>query len=472
MPIYTINKAIKDNRASTSMYSESAGTGESIVGIYLNPTGFVMSEEMRMRKDIIDVCLTSIRETKAMFNIQEQSIRRVAGAFNNMHKTIAKAMQGHMTDDRIATDLSPYYVQLQDTIKEIIQNTEFNRQKLLDAGAGVKINKGNVTKLQHKEYDTTTAKTSTAEKVTGLNDVDITFNGQNTKVKIDTNNSTTFIEGGNVSAKQNGQDVDVTIKNATIRVASAKLSDSGGNNIFTARNGDVLIQNVDIAISKATISGQNVTGGNVKIEGPIDPSTGKPANITNANIAFENIGQDAIAVTGTSAQAPALKSIDVDDVKDVQVTTGGSNASCQVDFTAGADLVRSKVSFEFPNFNLENGDAGQLNVISTLNGIEYVGDAPNNAPKNLTKLQSIKDARLDAPVIEKLMDHTLVKLCELGAQQNHIQDIEGRLANTSDQLGSAYSAIRDADLPDVLTNLSLAESRSKVAISGSCCNDT
>lgn len=457
---YTVatRQALSTSMDAAAIAATKMSTGENIIHAYEDPTGLAIGSNMRAQLDVLEVVKTGIEQTQSMLYIAEAGLKSIYETYTQLNQVLARAKLGYMNDELIQKTLSPTYMQLKQEINRIADSVDFNGQKLFDGTGGTKVaGKESVLDTAGMQYVFSSASQVTVPDLT-ITNISAKINGSATAsdLTITTTNSSLNINGGNTVYEGGNA---VSVKGARITITGAQISDGG----TPARQATatITLTNVDISLSSVTYNADSLL---LSASTPTFDLTSASLSIGNVvstgTNGINNLSDEALQSTTSTATSLTSTKIDIDDTSKIIPLTGGRSASSSFKFVTGTDLNGSVVEVNFPNLRLTaaNGIPG---IISTINVADNVS---SSVPTDLTNLVSSKDASIDIPYVQKLMDQTVEYLDALGAYQQRFLNINSQLGTAVEQLDLAQGAIMNADLAKQSENFTRDNVKVQVSI--------
>jgi len=456
--ITTVSRvALGRNVEKLSRVAESLATGNAQV----DATGRSIGSSLQGDAQVIDVVLTGLKQSKAMFYIAEQGIKSLYDTTTQMTQVVAKAKLGFMNDNLIRTTLAPVYEQLKAELDRIAEAINFNNQALFNGSGNTVLTpvrstmsttpnvKLTAAKLNDSSLDVTSldilpalsadisgsAVTAANFKITADAASKIEFDTFGSQATYDNTTNQTTITGVRLIY----QDVNYTDSTGTpqtgktdIMIDDVKLTVDG----IIAKDDTTLTGKITIANTDTEMQSKVVSFNNTK------NAAGQGITISTGSLAAATAGNFETIYTGTQVGGNYMATISNIDASTVTLSSGETGKTT-FDFVTNRDLFASKVSFDFPTLTLDK-------LIPTLNTTAYRGA---NQPRALTNLQTESDANIDIALIDSLVNKMVVELGNVSAAQIRINNIIGQVETQTDETYKAMSEILHTDIPKAVEEL-------------------
>jgi flagellin-like hook-associated protein FlgL len=446
-----------------SRCAESLATGNAQV----DATGRSIGSSLQGDAQVIDVVLTGLKQSKAMFYIAEQGIKSLYDTSTQMTQVVAKAKLGFMNDNLIKTTLAPVYQQLKAELDRIAEAINFNNQALFNGSgnsvvAPVRSNMSTTpnvhltgAKLDDNSLDTDVAITDILPALSA----DIAgsaVTAANFKITADTASKIQFDTFGS-QATYDKITNKTTITGVRLIYQDVNYTDSDTTTPKIGKT-DILIDDVKLTVDGIIEKNKTTLTGKVTIVNTATEMQSKVVSFRNSKNAADaditiNAGSLTAATagnfetiyTGTKDTAtPANYTTTISNIDASTVTlSGGETGKTKLEFVTNRDLFASKVSFDFPTLTLDK-------LIPTLNTTAYRGD---DQPRTLTNLQTEADANVDIALIDSLVNKMVVELGNVSAAQIRINNIIGQVETQTDETYKAMSEILHTDIPKAVEEL-------------------
>jgi len=495
------NMNVNNTAAGKSMEKLSSGLRINRAGD--DAAGLAISEKMRGQIRGLTQASRNASDGISMIQTAEGALSETQNILQRMRELSVQSSNDTNTDaDR--QSIQKEIEQLTEEIDRIGNNTEFNTQSLLKGDGSVALEKtGAISNKKVEGTETKKAAESTVQFTAQAkkgDTVSITIGGKELKVTFDAdgnsaaNTATTFktkleeainaddeLKGNFTLTDDAGGKITITavtggafdgdkgkISKATVtKVAGSQLATTSTAGVGTTTKGSATINDIDF------LSGVGNTSTKVQAEAAVKDLIGKGFEINGQKIEFYNVNDgvykgDAIGVDISRAfdqvaNLPAQNTINgaattlkesiansiVDQIGDkvdsVKITAGG---------TAGT------IKFE----SAEKGLDAKLELKDGANKEDFTATFQVGANANQTISISIGDMRAEAlgvknvdlttaegsqeatATIQAAIEKVSTERAGLGAVQNRLEYTISNLDNTTENLTSAESTLRDVDM--------------------------
>ena len=493
------NMNVNNTAAGKSMEKLSSGLRINRAGD--DAAGLAISEKMRGQIRGLTQASRNASDGISMIQTAEGALNETQNILQRMRELSVQSSN----DTNTAADrqsIQKEIEQLTEEIDRIGNNTEFNTQSLLKGDGSTKLEgisidlAGKTTMTAGDDAKTVEAKVNIdLQNVTANGNVKLGINGKSIEVKLTT--------GGNAGDIANGDTVSLgtapnkdKVHDSVVKVIQNKIDgdeDLKGNFKVSVNAGKVVVE--------AVKSGENSgVKGNIKLEKTVAGATITDSNAGTVAEGSTVVGKD---VKATAAKATInLEDLTVEHLLTKGITIGGkqiefydadegaySGSAIGVSITSAKDAVGDideeklvaaiieQTKGKLEDVELSKSLNNELIVTSTQTGVNSKVEIENGAKNegfeatfqvgansNQTISISIGDMRADAlgvkdvdlrtaegsqnatATIQAAIEKVSTERAGLGAVQNRLEYTISNLDNTTENLTSAESTLRDVDM--------------------------
>ena len=473
------NMNVNNTAAGKSMEKLSSGLRINRAGD--DAAGLAISEKMRGQIRGLTQASRNASDGISMIQTAEGALNETQNILQRMRELSVQSSN----DTNTAADresIQKEIEQLTEEIDRIGNNTEFNTQSLLKGDGSTKLEGTGVAiadMVKGSDVQTTEAKiTFSVDSKDKQTEAILDLNGQKIEIKVGTASSKDAV------AKEIKKQLDMKIENSDLLKGQFKVTTSGENvTIEAVKGGGYSGSKGKMEISGATgkttnlkdnatpisenhkVKSEGITidakAANTKITLPADNNTGEISNLIGKGI---TLGNSQIEFYDAAKGAYSGDAIGVD--------IGKANSGDEI----VANII-AQAGDKIKGATLTTGDPNQLIVSSTekgANSVVNVEDGAKNegfeatfqvgANSNQTISISIGDMRADAlgvknvdlttaegsqkatSTIQAAIEKVSTERAGLGAVQNRLEYTISNLDNTTENLTSAESTLRDVDM--------------------------
>ncbi|HBC75167.1 MAG: hypothetical protein A2008_10670 [Candidatus Wallbacteria bacterium GWC2_49_35] len=489
-----VNTNIPAMNAQRQLYSNNLALDKSLErlssGLRINTgaddaSGLAMAEKMKAQQVGLTSAIQNTQDGSSLFKIADGALDQVGRILARLEELVVRANNRTLTDgDRIT--LQDEITQLIDQVSVISNNTEYNTLKLLDGNLDIKKNLTVTSPLGYSGsmkilYTPGTVKTATntnlvisarampaavsatatanstvvnIQNTININGVDVQVAATDTLntvlSKINQANSKT-----NVIAVQMGNTVGLV--SGVIDTDAQNISKgTNGAVSFTAINGSALgyttvgtAATVSLGgdtgvwswlgytanLASYAVSGTNVVGtlGGIKMQGNGNTLTmsdaGSPMYGIKIGTNMFNEAYGGFVLTGTGAGA-TLSAAVYYTTSAVDTASISTNDNKKVGLQLGANYNQS-IAYTIPSVSPDVIGVGASSRLSSLKQVNVI---------------TLNDANLSLKVIQKAITDVTTIRASLGATLNRLDYTEKTIRIQRENMASAESKIRDADM--------------------------
>ena len=497
------NMNVNNTAAGKSMEKLSSGLRINRAGD--DAAGLAISEKMRGQIRGLTQASRNASDGISMIQTAEGALNETQNILQRMRElSVQSSNDTNTAEDR--QSIQKEIEQLTEEIDRIGNNTEFNTQSLLKGDGSTKLEgigidlAGKTTMTAGKDATTVEAKVEIQIATnTNAGSIKLGINGKDVEVKLTTGGQTSGeITNGNSIALGNTVDASKVAESAVsvIQKAIDEDSDLKGNFKVSLGNGNKIVVE---AVKTGDNSGVK---GNIKIEETVTNATITDAKGTTLAKGNTVVGEDVKATSATATVK--LDGLTVDHLLTKGITVGGKQiefydadegsysgdaigvsitsaikdpATGEIDEEKLVDAIRSQTKDKLDGVELSKGANNELVITSTQAGINSKVEIENGAKNegfeatfqvgansNQTISISIGDMRADAlgvkavdlttaegsqeatATIQAAIEKVSTERAGLGAVQNRLEYTISNLDNTTENLTSAESTLRDVDM--------------------------
>ena len=474
------NMGINNTAAGKSMEKLSSGLRINRAGD--DAAGLAISEKMRGQIRGLTQASRNASDGISMIQTAEGALNETQNILQRMRElSVQSSNDTNTSEDRAS--IQKEIEQLTEEIDRIGNNTEFNTQSLLKGDGSTKLAiSGADVKAMTPGTDTVTTEAKFELEVTAANkdtQAKLELNGQEIKINVGLKQANTDVEKAEVAsemAEQIQKQIDansslkgqykVTTSNKTVTIEAikgGKYEGSQGTMQITKTGADATLNVDSVALNNANPVSKT---GNTKA------STAAKVEVDFATVGLKSsdligkgmtIGEAQIEFYDASKGAYSGDSIGIDIGK---ATTGENIVDAIID-QAGDKIKGVNLSKDTSKLNIESVDKGANSSVKVEDGAKNEGFEATfqvGANSNQTISISIGDMRAEAlgvkdvdlttakgsqeatATIQAAIEKVSTERAGLGAVQNRLEYTISNLDNTTENLTSAESTLRDVDM--------------------------
>ncbi len=432
-----------ENRLAASMQRLSSGLKINKAGD--NPAGIAISNKMKAQIDALDQAESNASDGIAVMQIADGALNEVSAVLQRMRELSVQAANGtYERSDR--ESIQKEIDQLRDEVDRISSNTEYNTKTLLDGSSDTRVYAENASRIYISD-----------NVVTGNYQISVTEAAQKAVLPISFPAGGTIVEG---DFSINGVDMIVTggmteeeffdSLKAVADEAGCELEHdetSGQFYLYSGRYGSNA--ELDLSMSKALAE---QIGMNSEAGVTFDETTQCYNTVKS--------GVDAVVSIPTDREASGFSGTATAEADGNRITISDLNGF-SIDFLldenyelpADADLGEIAQS---GNFELEVTDIGTLSIQIGANQYQTMAVRIPEVSVDSLYLDTIDVRVKNGPEHSMVvLDEAIAKLSEnrsrIGAFQNRLEYAESSLAETQENVTSAYSNLLDTDMAEEMT---------------------
>lgn len=462
------NMNVNNTAAGKSMEKLSSGLRINRAGD--DAAGLAISEKMRGQIRGLTQASRNASDGISMIQTAEGALNETQNILQRMRElSVQSSNDTNTSADRAS--IQKEIEQLTEEIDRIGNNTEFNTQSLLKGDGSTKLeSSGIVIPKMDAGTDTTTTEVNVKIKAkagTNKQGVDLKINGESIKADVTGQANATAENNASELADKLQEEIEkndllkgqykVTVKGSDITIEALKGGDfegakgtievvdkthiddpdltAGKTDVATAAS--VTIDLTDVSDKKANLYGTGITIGNTQIEF-YDASEGQYTG-SAVGVDISTVADDASLVSAIIKQAGskiegATISVDGNDAKKIVVSSTEKGANSTVNVEDGAKNEGFEATFQV------GANSNQTISIS-------IGDMRADAlgVKNVD-LTTAKGSQEATSTIQAAIEKVSTERAGLGAVQNRLEYTISNLDNTTENLTSAESTLRDVDM--------------------------
>ena len=467
------NMNVNNTAAGKSMEKLSSGLRINRAGD--DAAGLAISEKMRGQIRGLTQASRNASDGISMIQTAEGALNETQNILQRMRELSVQSSN----DTNTAADresIQKEIEQLTEEIDRIGNNTEFNTQSLLKGDGSTKLEATGVAianMTAGKDVETTEAAVTLKSTANGVSSVELNINGEVIKVSVGKANSTKA-DNAKEMAEQIQKSIDnsdllkgqykVTLNNEDVKIEAIKGGEYAGSkgniNIATAgTNMTVTGNGINGNTGKSVGTTTAATAASTKITLPtnaagIEKIVGKGLTLGDTQIEFYDASKGAYA--GNAVGVDVSKSTDAQTLAQAIIDQAGSKiegATIALDGTTGLTVS-----------SIETGAKSTVKVEDGANNEDFTATFQVGANSNQTISISIGDMRADGlgvkavdlttaegsqeatATIQAAIEKVSTERAGLGAVQNRLEYTISNLDNTTENLTSAESTLRDVDM--------------------------
>lgn len=475
------NMNVNNTAAGKSMEKLSSGLRINRAGD--DAAGLAISEKMRGQIRGLTQASRNASDGISMIQTAEGALNETQNILQRMRELSVQSSN----DTNTAADresIQKEIEQLTEEIDRIGNNTEFNTQSLLKGDGSTKLEATGVAikdMTKGKDVETTEAKVEfKVADNTADTKATLKLNGQDIKINVGNANSKAEVASeikkqiemgienddllkGQFKVSTNGETVTVeAVKGGTYDGSKGKLEvvgDAGGSNLTTADVASTAITDTATLKKEGTTTGATAASIEIKLPGnktDIEALIGKGMTLGNTQIEFYDAGKGAYSGDAIGVDiGSATNGTDVVDKIIAQTQDKIKGATLSVKAGNTDTLLISST---------EKGSSSTVNVQDGAKNEGFEATFQVGANSNQTIAISIGDMRADAlgiknvdlrtaegsqeatSTIQAAIEKVSTERAGLGAVQNRLEYTISNLDNTTENLTSAESTLRDVDM--------------------------
>lgn len=410
----TLNQ-LNENSDATSSSLEKLSSGYAINSASDDAAGLAISEKMETQIRGLDQASTNAEDGISMTQTAEGALEESGEILQRMRELSVQAGNDTNTDsDR--EEIQEEVDELIDELDRISSDTEFNTKKLLNGSMSA------TAEISTNNSGAVSTELTDVELESGDYEVDIS----NITADIEVSSDTTGIDGSISTTSGAG---------AEVGSYSIEVTENDGGNYDVAlkdSNGDTIDSTTTDFSSGVELGSFSITSGSYE-EGTISFD-----NTVSADVSITEAGSGGTVVSQESGLEASLTG-------GVISTEGGIDIEVNSDLTSGTDTVtvnNNSVSLQI------GANDGQTTAMS-------IGDMSASAlGVDEVDVSTQEGAEEALTAIEDAVNEVSSQRAKLGAYQNRLEHTIDNLETSSENLTSAQSRIRDADMAEEMTEYS------------------
>lgn len=494
------NMNVNNTAAGKSMEKLSSGLRINRAGD--DAAGLAISEKMRGQIRGLTQASRNASDGISMIQTAEGALNETQNILQRMRElSVQSSNDTNTAEDR--QSIQKEIEQLTEEIDRIGNNTEFNTQSLLKGDGSTKLEgisidlAGKTTMEAGKDATTVEAKVEIdLANVTAAGDVKLGINGKDIEIKLTANGTAGDVTGNSISLGAPGNANKVA--ESAVSVIQKQIdedNDLKGNFKVSVDGTKVIVE--------AVKTGENAgVKGNIKLETLANGATAKDANsqavtqgqtvvgkdikatASTATVDLDNLTVDHLLTKGITIGGKQIEFYDADEgaysgnAIGVSITSAKDAQTGDIDEEKLVDAIIEQTKGKLEGVELSKANAGNdLVITSTQTGIKSKVEIENGAKNegfeatfqvgansNQTISISIGDMRAEAlgvknvdlttaegsqeatATIQAAIEKVSTERAGLGAVQNRLEYTISNLDNTTENLTSAESTLRDVDM--------------------------
>ena len=467
------NMNVNNTAAGKSMEKLSSGLRINRAGD--DAAGLAISEKMRGQIRGLTQASRNASDGISMIQTAEGALSETQNILQRMRElSVQSSNDTNTSEDRAS--IQKEIEQLTEEIDRIGNNTEFNTQSLLKGDGSTKLEASELKiGTLEKGKDMETVEASATIKVTNAGDFKVSISGQEFTLK--TTGGTTAADNAKQVEKQLKEAIDksdllrgqftVTNNGEDVTIAAVKGgSFEGGKGSISVNNNNATIQVNNTNVAHGNISSKigetkEATASSVTIDfkgmkDKIDDLYGTGITIGNTQIEFydasegqysgDAVGVDINSVTTDKQLVSAIIKQAGNKIEGATIAVGGADSDKLVisSTTKGAN---STVNVEDGAKNEGFEATFQVGANSNQTISISIGDMRAEAlgVKNVD-LKTAEGSQEATATIQAAIEKVSTERAGLGAVQNRLEYTISNLDNTTENLTSAESTLRDVDM--------------------------
>lgn len=446
--VFTNNQLKRtENKLSASMERLSSGFKLNSAGD--NPAGMAISNKMRAQIDALDQAETNASNAISTLQIADGALNEVSSMLQRIRELSVQAANGtNSEEDRESIQLE--VDRLKEEVDRISSSTEYNTKTLLDGTSDVRVYGDNISRMYVSDAVITGEYSlfvnTTAEKASVAVDFDnMTLTGD--KGTIDINGCTMEIYSGMSRDQFIGQLRDVA------EAAGCDIEIDSSNQINLISSGYGSSEEIELAVS------ENITGLiSDTIPSTYDEETKENQYILagkNADVSFTDPADTTAESTFTNTATITA------DGNRIKVT---DRNGFTMDFLIDADTA------DGTQLDIEVTDIGPMTIQIGANQYQTMDIRIPEISTESLYLDTV-DVTSEKGATKALdtMDDAISKLSavrsRIGASQNRLEYATNSLAESQEDMTSAYSNLLDTDMAEEMTEYTQQNVLDQAAIS-------
>ncbi len=426
-----------ENRLSASM--ERLSSGFKINHASDNPAGIAISNKMRAQIDALDQAEANASNGVSVIQIADGALNEVSSVLQRIRELSVQAANGtNSFSDR--DSIQKEIDNLRREVDRVSANTEFNSKELLDGSSDIRVYAEDVTRIDISD---------TVES--GNYTVSVTEAARQAEIVI--------------TPPQNAPEGDITINGVVMRVTAGMSEDEFFYEMRTAA------EEADCWVERDGATGairllSNRYGSNAEIELSVSKNLGEymgydqtgEYNEETRSYELVEAGQDAQVSIPTDRAGSGFSSTATVEADGNRVHISDLNGF-YIDFLLDSDYVASGQPADIlanGNLELEVTDIGTMTLQIGSNQYQTMDVRIPEVSVNSLYLDTV-DVRVKKGAEQAMvtLDDAIAKLSEirsrLGAYQNRLESAVSSLAETQENMTSAYSGLTDTDMAEEMT---------------------
>jgi flagellin len=443
------NKQLLRTESNLAASIERLSSGYKINKPGDNPAGMAISNKMRAQIDALDQAESNVSDAVSVMQIADGALSEVSSVLQRIRELSVQAAN----DTNSYEDKQSIQAEIDELTKEVDRistDTEYNQKNLLDGSSDTRVYVEPKAATRIQVSDTVTTGdyklniASTGEQATTDLSVDNLFNGDvldstysNTTISLNGVDMTlsdgmtkdSFFEGLRDTAEQAGCKLDWTDPNAKDKVS-----------VTTTRYGSSATINMEVSASLAGVLGvDQIAGGAVNEQGNYEASvSGENAEVTIPTA----VDADGNSVSGLTSSVTVRA-----DGNRITVTDFNGFS---IDFLLDSNFNETADAAD-GNFKLEVTDIGAMTIQTGGNQYQTMNISIPEVSAETLYLDTV-DVTVAGGGDRAIatLDDAMARLSEvrsrIGAFQNRLEYAQTSLAESQEDMTSAYSGLMDTDM--------------------------
>lgn len=448
------NKQLLRNENTLAASMERLSSGLKINSAGDNPAGMAISNKMRAQIDALDQAKDNASNAVSTLQIADGALNEVSNILQRMRELSVQAANGtNSTSEReiIQDEID----QLTKEVDRISSDTEYNTKALLDGSSDVRVYADSRSVSRIAVSDTV---------ATGFYSINVTEVAKQAECALDTS---ALVEG------------TITINQTTLTVTS----DMTGNEFFEALRDTAEVAGCEFdenstANSITLLSTLYGSQGEINLE--VSPALAAALGVdTMTGAKLNDDGNYVVTIAGEDAKAgfPNGSSVDGGFSSTATISADGNRIKItdvngfSMDFLLDESYDPTTDSADgLGGIELEVTDIGSMTIQIGANQYQTMDIRIPETSSESLYLDTIELARYGGPeramvTLDEAIGTLNATRSRIGAFQNRLEYASNSLAETTEDMTSAYSTLLDTDMAEEMTNYTQASVLEQASVS-------
>ncbi|MBR4025977.1 MAG: flagellin [Lachnospiraceae bacterium] len=438
-----------ENKLAASM--ERLSTGIKLNHAGDNPAGVAISNKMKTQIDALDQAETNASDAISVVQIADGALNEVSSMLQRMRELAVQAANGtNAFSER--QSIQEEIDELQKEVDRISQDTEYNTKPLLDGSSDVRVYAEKASRMYVSD---------TVDPATYMINVEATATQAGMEVKY----SEDLPEG------------TININGVTVEVSGSMPYDEYLYAIRTAaQEAGCMIEADETAQTLVIKSEYFGTDEGIEITCTQELAEAMGISESTEGAVLED-GVYIINKTGTNAKVSLPSDYEVSKfTSTTSIVADGNRVKItdsngfMIDFLLNESYEPTAIDEENGNYPIEVTDIGSMTIQIGANEFQTMDVRITEVSSTSLYIDAIDVSKVNgAERAMTTLDDAIAKLTEcrsrLGAFQNRLEYATASLAETGENMTSAYSGIMDTDMAEEMTNYTQQQILSQAATS-------